>query len=234
MMHLILFDIDGTLLWTNGAGRTALKFALEQVYGTAGALDSINPGGRTIREIIDDMLGAQGITSTMIDQHYDHFNHVMVDKLQQLVSDPDRVQPCPGAPALVSKLATRDDTILGLLTGNPQSTATLKLQAAGYDRRAFRVGAYGNENPVRSELLRFALQRAEKLLSISFHPKQVVVIGDTGLDVACGQEVGTRTIAVATGDDTFDNLVACQPDYVFHDLSDTAAIMAVIYVAKEV
>jgi phosphoglycolate phosphatase len=229
LKHLVLFDIDGTLLWPDGAGRVALKSALERVYGTAGTIDAYNFGGRTDKEITRDVLGAVGLSPTAIWGKFHYLSEVMVEELTTcLARGEHNIQPCPGGPALVEHLSRREDMLLGLLTGNLPETAHIKLRHAGYDPALFRVGAYGDDSAERTDLPPLAVERSYKLTNMRFGGKQVVIIGDTPADVACGRGIGARSIAVLTGWNTRAELDAARPDYLFDDLTDHDAVVGAI------
>ncbi|NDJ76733.1 MAG: HAD hydrolase-like protein [Chloroflexi bacterium] len=228
--RLILFDIDGTLLWTGGAGSAALRLALERVYGSADTLDNYDPGGRTIKEIMDGVLGAAGVSQDVIQQRAGEFHTMLVAELQRLLSNGRyRVEACPGGWELVTTLAKRPDATLGLLTGNPEATARIKLVAAGYDPAVFCAGAFGDESGDRRALLRLAIQRSQVVTGETFDLSEVVALGDTARDVRCGQAVGVRTLAVATGGDDHAHLVAAQPDHLYKDLTDLDTILQTLW-----
>jgi phosphoglycolate phosphatase-like HAD superfamily hydrolase len=230
LQRLILFDIDGTLLWTGGAGRAAIKIALEQVYGTAGSMDAQDPGGRTIKEIVASALAGADIPPEVVRRKYEQFSTTMIGTLEHLLeSGTYQVEPCPGGRELVAALAAREDALVGLLTGNPRRTAEIKLNAAGYDLGVFRVGAYGSESEDRSVLLQLVMERVKAITDQRFAGAAVVVIGDTTLDVMTGQSAGARTLAVTTGGDDRATLEAAHPDVIFDNLTDTQAVLAAIF-----
>lgn len=228
--RLVLLDIDGTLLWPDGAGRAAMRGALERIYGTAGEIDQFPFKGRTDRYIVYNLLRAEGLLADVIWERFDQLGEAMVIELKQrLVNGEHHIRRCPGALELVSALAARDDALLGLLTGNFHETAAVKLQAAGFDPALFRVGAYGSEAEDRDELPPLAVARAKELTGIEFVGKQIVIIGDTTHDVVCGRGVGARSIAVMTGWTDRAEIEVAQPDYLFDNLADTEIVLAAIY-----
>lgn len=230
MKRLVLFDIDGTLLWTDGAGRTALKFALEQVYATPGILENFDPGGRTIKEIVEAALADYGVAPETIREKHAEYERVMQTELIRLIESGDfDIRPCPGAPELVAAVDAHPEAVGGLLTGNPETSAIPKLKAAGYDPSILRVRAFGDESRIRSELVHLALERAAIHHNESFTPEQVVLIGDTHRDVAAAHQAGARCIAVETGDDDHSTLAAAHADYIFTDLSDTQAVLTAVF-----
>jgi len=217
-MKLILFDIDGTLLWPNGAGALAMQRALVEVYGTAGALDRIYMAGMTDRSIIHQALTGGGLTPAEISTRWDTFTLALARHMQVTVVERG-VQVCPGAPELLNALSARADVLLGLVTGNLANTAPIKLHAVGIDPALFRVGGYGSDDGDRNQLPTIAAQRAEALTGRRFSGRDIVVVGDTPADVACGRAAGARTVAVATGDLSVEALRAANPDVLLADLT---------------
>lgn len=226
LQYLVLFDIDGTLLRSDGSGREATRRALQRVYGAAGPIDTYAFAGRTDREIVRDLLTAAGLPPGEIWARFDAYQRAIAEELRaRLASGEHHVRPCPGAPRLVGALAARDDVLLGLLTGNLEPTARLKLQAAGYDPARFRVGAFGGESTERADLVPVAVERARALTGTEFRGKQIVIIGDAPADVLCGQPLGVRTIGVLTGWHDRADLEAVSADAIFDDLTDVEAVM---------
>ncbi len=227
--RLVLFDIDGTLLWPDGAGRAAMQVALERVFGVTGPIDNYYFDGCTDRQAIRDLMLAAGLSLETIWSQYEDVSEAMTAELQRrIVEGLHNIRPCTGAPEIVAALAARDDVLVGLLTGNLPSTAHIKLRAAGYDPSLFRVGAYGSESADRTELPPLAIARAAELTGTRLTGKQVVIIGDTPADIACARAVGARSIAVLTGRHKRSDLEATCPDFIYDDLSDAASILAAI------
>jgi phosphoglycolate phosphatase-like HAD superfamily hydrolase len=229
-MRLVLFDIDGTLVWADGAGRAAMEAALLRVYGTGGSIESYDLGGRTIKEIVRDLMSEAGLPPEVIWAEFDEYCDALTDDFQQRVQgNRHNIQPCPGAIKLVSTLATRNDIVVGLLTGNLPTVSMLKLGAAGFDVNWFKVGSYGDRSDIRSDLLPLALEQATVLTGVHFTGKRVVIVGDTAIDIACGAGIGARSIGVLTGEGTQDELLSANADYIFSDLTDTQAVLKAIY-----
>lgn len=227
LRYLVLFDIDGTLLLPDGAGREAMRRALERVYGTAGPIDDFAFAGRTDSAIVHGLLVQAGVEEDVISAKFDALGAALEDEMRaRLGDDRHRVRACPGAPALVEALDARDDVLLGLLTGNLRATAQLKLAAAGYDPGVFRVGAFGDVSKERADLVPVAVERARELTGVEFVGQQIVVIGDTPADVLCGEALGVRTLGVLTGWHDRAALEAVLPDVIFDDLTDTGAVLA--------
>jgi phosphoglycolate phosphatase-like HAD superfamily hydrolase len=226
-VKLVLFDVDGTLLSASGAGRRAIQRALVDVYGTAGPIDSYDFHGKTDPQIVGDLLAAAGLPSAEVSARQADFFTYYLGCLEKEIGDGARVSLFPGVAALVETLAASDACVVGLLTGNVEGGARIKLRSTGLWPR-FRLGAYGSDHADRTRLPGVAAERAERLVGRGFLGGDVVVIGDTPLDVGCGRAFGARCIAVATGRHSVDDLGACAPDHVFRDFGDTERVVAAI------
>jgi phosphoglycolate phosphatase-like HAD superfamily hydrolase len=227
MSKLILFDIDGTLLWPNGAGSLAMKRALTEVYGTWGVLDQIYMAGMTDLAIIHQALTGNGFSPGEIQAQWTRFTLALARQMAVTV-DECGVCLCPGVPELLDALAARDELLLGLVTGNIENTAPIKLEAVGIAPNMFRVGGYGSDDANRNRLPAIAAQRAEKLTGRHFTGHDVVVVGDTPADVACGRAVGAWTVAVATGGPPIESLRAANPDRLLPNFTDLEATLRAI------
>lgn len=228
MQHLVLFDIDGTILHSGGAGRDAMEHALTTVFGTAGD-PAMRYDGKTDKQIVRESMRAAGFSDEAVDARMDEVIALYVASLPARLSDPNRgVHMYPGVAELLDAVRKRADSALGLLTGNVEAGARLKLGAAGLDFGQFRVNAFGSDHEVRGELPAIAHRRMVDVFGVVLHGRDVVVIGDTPADIACGRSLGARAIAVATGWYSEDDLRAHNPHAVFADLSDTNAVLEAI------
>lgn len=228
---LMLFDIDATLLWTGGAGRAALKVAFKRVFGDEAArlLETYDPHGRTIREIVEGVLQKANVPQSVVDARFDEFDRVMIEEFRNSIqAGKFKVEACPGAPAIVDACIQSPDVLVGLLTGNPHSTAMVKLEAAGYDTTAFKVQAFGDESPVRADLVHLARKRAYDTYGDRFEGHRTVILGDSTRDVGCALAADALCIAVATGSSSMDVLRSHSAHYVFPDLTDTQAVLGTI------
>lgn len=225
MEKLVLFDIDGTLLSAAGAAAAPFRRALETVFGTAGTLEGYSFAGRTDPEIATDLLTSAGIATEVIDAGLERTWALYLAGLEEsLRTAPVRV--LPGVARLLDAVHGHPDLVMGLLTGNLREGARLKVEAArlGFDR--FLIGAYGSDHAQRPELPAIAIERAEQRLGRRFNGQEVVIIGDTPRDIACGAHLGVRTIAVATGSYTSAELAACGPDHLLETLEGTEEVLA--------
>jgi phosphoglycolate phosphatase-like HAD superfamily hydrolase len=227
-MRLVLFDIDGTILWTDGAGRRAVHRALEDVFG-APVPEGHEFDGKTDPQIVRELMQLAGVAHDDIDGRLEHALERYVELLHaELTGLESHDHVLPGIRALLDALESRDDVLLGLLTGNVHPGAEAKLTAVGIDAARFRVGAFGSDHANRPELPAIARQRAETLLGRQIPGSDVVVIGDTPADMGCGRGIGARAIGVATGRYSVSDLRACGAAAVFDDLSDTDVVVRAI------
>ena len=223
-MKLLLFDIDGTLIRSNRAGRMALGAALEELFGTAGPLESYRMGGKTDARIITDLLVAIGLEPEAIEARLPDVYALMAKKARVIY--PDRgIAPCPGIENLLQNLQSRPDVLLGLQTGNSSSTTPLKLLAAGIDPTQFPVGAYGSDDLDRNHLPTIAMRRAGELTGQQLTGDNTTVIGDTPADILCARAGKATAVAVASGWHSSSTLARYHPDLLFDDLSDTSIVL---------
>jgi len=223
---LLLFDIDGTLVLTGGAGARAMALAFESVCGVPDAFRGIHMAGRTDAWILSDAAAAHGIPpdSPALGRFHDVYLRHLAMELEKPGA---RKGVMPGVRELLDALTGRDDVYLALLTGNYEAAARIKLEY--FDLwRYFPCGAFGDDAPNRNGLLPKAVARIAACGGPSFSTADAVVIGDTPLDVACAAFSGARSIAVATGNHTVDDLRAAGADAVLEDLARTADVVAAI------
>lgn len=229
MRRLILFDIDGTLLSARGAPRRAFERALIEVYGTAGPIATHSFNGKTDPQITRELLHAAGLDDAVIDRGMSRLWSVYLAGLEAELSKPDhRTHVYPGVRSLLERLqAMTADVVVALLTGNIEPGAALKLRSAALTE-PFRFGAYGSDCEQRSGLPPVAVERALAATGKRFEGTDIVVIGDTPHDVTCGQALGVRAIAVATGPHDRMELADAGAAEVFEDLADTGRVLQAI------
>ena len=227
-MILSLFDIDGTILSSDGAGRRAINTALAELFGGAGP-EGHRFDGKTDRQIVRELMRLEGHNDAHIDARMDALLERYVTYLErELASPAHRPTVYAGVRELLDALEARDDVVLGLLTGNLERGARVKLDAVGIDPDRFKVNAFGSDSEHRPELPALAQQRARDQLGVHLPGDCVVVIGDTPADIACGRDIGARAIAVATGHYSVAELAAHGPAAVFPDLTDTERVVRAI------
>jgi phosphoglycolate phosphatase-like HAD superfamily hydrolase len=226
-MRLVLFDIDGTLIHPNGAGRIVLAAALTELFGTAGPIESYSMAGKTDALIVHDLLGAAGFPEAEISNGLEDVYEEMAWRAPAVFRR-HNLLPCPGVPALLAELSRRHDVLLGLLTGNNRVIAPLKLQAAGIDPAIFTLGVYGCDHRDRNCMPAIARERGRDLIGEPLSPKDMVVVGDTPADIICGRTSGALSVAVATGRHSAATLAAYHPHVLLANLADTVSVVSLM------
>lgn len=214
MKQIFLFDIDGTLINTSGAGGAALNLALQEEFGILEP-KKISLSGRTDRGIALELFEHHQIEPT--EPNWTRFRTAYLSRLRSLLPHRQGIV-LPGAEALVERLSTLSHSALGLLTGNVFEGAQTKLEHFGLFKH-FAFGGYGDHHPHRDDVARAAF-----LAVVERHghdeERQIWVIGDTPLDIQCARAIGAKAVAVATGTFSLDELRACQPDHAIASLED--------------
>ena len=227
-MKLVLFDIDGTILWSDGAGRRAMMRALTAAFGTSGS-PNYRYDGKTDRQIVRDLMRMEGHADDTIDARMTALLDEYVTWLQEeLRSGQTHIERFRGVLELLDALEARADRRISLLTGNIEVGASAKLRAVGIDPARFSVSAFGSDHEMRGELPAIAQRRAREELGLHVEGDAIVIIGDTPADIDCGRAIGARAIAVATGRYSVEELASHRPSAVFPDLADTDAVMRAI------
>ena len=221
---LLLFDIDGTLLTSGGAGEGALKDAMRERFGIEEDLVGITLAGATDALIARLLIEKHSLpytvenTSALLDCYLRHLPQRMPNHAGRLM---------PGILELLNTLKGNRECTLALLTGNLRRGAEIKLSHYGvWDY--FEFGAFADDHHDRNELGHFARARAFDLHGIEFAPENICVIGDTPRDIECGRAIGAKTAAIATGNYSSRELQEHQPDILFADLSDTNAVISAL------
>jgi phosphoglycolate phosphatase-like HAD superfamily hydrolase len=218
--RLILFDIDGTLLSAGRAARDSILAALGSVLGWDGSADGNDFSGKTdpqiLRELVEESVGADRFDSTLAEV-LDRYVAELRSRLRA-----EAVVPKPGIPELLERLSRQPRVVLGLLTGNIERGARLKLEPPGFNR-FFPFGAFGDDSADRYCLPAVAVARARERTGRDFAGASVVIVGDSVHDVGCGRSLGARAIAVATGPTPAEKLAAERPHALFTDFSDVDA-----------
>jgi HAD superfamily hydrolase (TIGR01509 family) len=214
-----LFDVDGTLVHTEGAGRMALEGAFFDVFGVERAFEGVPLAGRTDPLIIADALARHGVAFT--DGQRGRFWGQAERHLARLLSPP-RGGVLPGVRDLLDAIGAEPAQVRGLLTGNMAPFARLKLGAFGLFER-FAFGTYGSDGPDRPAMARVAVARAAQGWGVP--PSRCVVVGDTELDIECARAAGAHAVAVATGGRSREELAPYAPDLLLEDLTGADAIL---------
>ena len=219
--RLLLWDIDGTLITTGAAGQQAIVRATAERFGGDGDLTDVEIAGRTDTGIARQILRKYGvpITDESVRSFLDLYVRLLAEELPQRQG-----RVLPGVLDLLQRSARQSDTTLGLLTGNLERGAKLKLEHYRL-WHFFAFGAFSDDHHDRNELGAFAISRALDETGTKFAGPQVDVIGDTGHDIACGKAIGARTIAVATGAWSREQLAKHRPDFLFDDLANVGEVI---------
>jgi phosphoglycolate phosphatase-like HAD superfamily hydrolase len=202
-MRVILFDIDGTLLLTGGAGLVALRRVFSGLHGVADAVDGIEFHGRTDPLILDS-IARRWLGRPLDEAEMEAVVEGYLDQLEACLREAENFRVLPGAAELVEELSGRQDIVLGLATGNLEPAARAKLRRAGLGGR-FGPGGFGSDSPDRAELTRLAVQRGR---AVAGARAEVVVVGDTVHDVRAASAAGVPCLAVATGNASAGALAA--------------------------
>lgn len=227
--RLILFDIDGTLITSGGAGEKALKEAMRTRFGKTEDFSGIVLAGATDRGIAMNLLEKNHLPASdenvaaLMDAYLHHLSEEIGRHAGSVL---------PGIVPLLEALQRRENVVLGLLTGNLVRGAEIKLRHFGvWD--FFEFGAFADDHHDRNELGHFARARAMETTGSEFPPERIFVVGDTPRDIECGRAIGARTVAIATGQYTVEELQAFHPDFLFATFLDTPEIVAVLAGAED-
>jgi len=222
--RLILWDVDGTLLHSGGAGRAAMAAAGCALFGAHFSLDGVEMGGQLDSAIWAALCHTNGIAGPP--DHEPRFRSTYAGLLEQRLGSGPPAQLLPGIAALVSALGSRPALTQGILSGNYPETGRLKVASAGLDPDAFRVCAWGPDAATREALVPVALERHAAHTGARIDPKHVTIVGDTLRDIACARANGCRVLSVATGMVAADELAADEPDLLLGDLTDFEGVLA--------
>lgn len=226
MTRLLLFDIDGTLLLSGGAGTRALNRTFEELFGVEGAFAGIPVAGRTDLLILDDALERAGIRADadgrarFLARYCQHFE-------REILLPGPRKGLMPGVRRLLDRLQHTPGVACALLTGNIARAARIKLEHFEV-RRYFACGAYGDDAPRRDDLVPIAVERARRVGIDVDSPGAAVVIGDTPLDLQCARAAGARAVCVATGSFSEEELRRAGADAVLPNLADPECFLAAV------
>jgi phosphoglycolate phosphatase len=226
MQRLLLWDVDGTLLSTDGIAAEEMRAAMRAVVGPSAPMARTSYAGKTDWQIIRESL--PGLPPEAIDERLHEFIDSYLGRLslrrEELVA---RSRLFPGVPAALEALSPTARQ--APLTGNVSAVARLKLECVGLLHLLdIEAGAYGDDHHDRPELVPVAAGRAAARYGRRFAGREIVVVGDTPFDIACGKLNGARTVAVATGPFSVEELQGHEPDVVLPDLSDTERVVAAV------
>jgi phosphoglycolate phosphatase len=227
VQRLVLFDIDETMISSDGAGRRAISRVLNEHYQIEPHHMNIPMSGKTDPQILTEIMTASQMPMheisdaipKVIDQYLDLLQEEIVASKYYIVHD--------GVYMLLEAIAAHPAMYLGLLTGNVERGARMKLDHFDLNKH-FELGAYGSDSANRLDLPAVAVERAKQLFKIHFRPDEVVIIGDSVNDVLCAKGYNAKCIAVNTGKTSWEDLEHSNPEYLFKSLSDTQSVMDAI------
>jgi len=214
-MNLILFDIDGTLIDSGEAGSRSLNLSFKELFSILNAFQGISMAGKTDTQIMKEGLLKHGLS---VDGNFDLIINTYLRYLLQEIHN-DRRHIKPGVYELLEGLSLTRDIQIGLLTGNIESGARIKLEPFELNKY-FPTGAFGSDDEDRNKLLPIAINRFEEICRRKISTDECIVIGDTPRDVYCAKTCGAACIGVATGPYSIDELIEAGADYVVKDLSN--------------
>ena len=220
MVRLVLFDVDGTLVHTGGAGKNAFARTFAATFNAHDGVSKINFGGRTDVSLARELFGIHSIAATS--ENFQRFFEPYVFWLDHLMLQSNG-DACRGVREFIRDLhELPDPPMLGLLTGNIQLGAEIKLRR--YELwEPFEIGAFADDHEDRNHIAVTALERGRRVLGENLQPWEIVVVGDTPHDVRCGKFIGAKTLAVATGGPKLEELKNYKPDWAVEDLTQLTA-----------
>jgi len=217
-VKLLLFDIDGTLILTGGAGARALNRAFHQVVGIENAMEAIRPHGKTDPAIVREIFSARGqddVDLAVVSRILDAYVGFLASEVR---TSSGKYRVLPGILSFLEEFSGRDSVAFGLATGNVEDGARIKLEPGNLNPY-FSFGGYGSDAENRTHLVQKAAERASHKYGRGFDPGSTFVIGDTPFDIRAGREAGFQTVGVATGDHSMEDLEASGAGLAIPDLA---------------
>ncbi len=228
MKRLVLFDIDETIVYSDGVGRRAMEAALSNTFEQQIDAAGLSMSGKTDPQICYELLTARGFSIADIDKRLPHAFKIYLEFLEAEIESAGGFGLHTGAVELIQELEKHPECYLGLLTGNIEAGARLKLKP--FELNSFFVfGAFGSDSADRMELPLFAHKRAAEVFGKDFERDEIVIIGDAVNDVLCAQGYGVKCIITATGKTSKETLSKLNPNFLFDSLVDTERLMQAIF-----
>jgi len=228
LKRLVLFDIDETMISSDGAGRRALARALKEMHDIPDQTTRVPMSGKTDPQILLEIFTAHGYAKEKALSHIDDLIAHYLGYLDEEMKASQSLIMHQGVVQILDLLAADDNSYLGLLTGNVEIGARKKLDFFGLNDY-FPIGAYGSDSANRLDLPAVAVERAKAHFQTDFSPPQVVIVGDSVNDIACAHGYGAKVIAVNTGKTSWQDLAERNPQHLFKDLSDTDAVYKAVF-----
>jgi phosphoglycolate phosphatase len=226
-MTLLLFDLDGTLLLTGGAGIRAMNRAGKGIFGDRFSFDGVEVSGGLDPLLFTEAALRFGVSDPA--RYHESFRRLYLRLLrEELSAAPERVNALPGVLALLPELHLRADLTVGLLTGNYREATPYKLAAAGIELSVFKIAVFGDDARDRASMVALAMDQYSAVRSAPVDPRRVIIIGDTPRDIDCAHLNGARCLAVATGRYTYQELQAAGADLTVSDLTNPAPLLSMI------
>ena len=225
---LVLFDIDGTLIGNIELSKAANIYAVEKVTNSNLSTDGYSFAGKTDPQNLIALARLAGVDGDDLIDILPKIKKLYIDRTLDLFSSLGKIDVLCCVQDMLQYLSSRDDILLGILTGNLLETAQIKLEEAGL-KKYFKFGVYGSDHNDRYQLPRIARKRAEKLFNLKFPPDRMIIVGDTIHDIGCASEYGAVSVAVATGAHTYDDLQEAKPNILLSNLGDMSAFLDVFH-----
>jgi phosphoglycolate phosphatase len=226
LKKLVLFDIDGTLLTMSTINRCVLVDALREVYGTSGNADTHNFAGKMDNKIIYEVLQSAGLSDGDIALKFEKAKGTYIEMFRKHTK-PSDVLLMEGIPQLLHELSGRSELMLGLLTGNFEASGRHKLRLPEINHY-FPFGAFADDGPSRNDLPAVAVEKAYQLTGIKFFNHDIIIVGDTEHDIACARVLNAKSIAVATGTYSREELRKHRPHVLYENLGQTDVVLGEI------
>lgn len=223
-LRVLLFDIDGTLLLSGGAGSRSLERAIQRMTGRGGGMNDVLPDGKTDYLIIEEAFRVNFPDLPLGPKDVQAALEAYLEFLEEEVAASEGFRLMPGVPGVLEACQAREDLLLGLATGNLEAGAKIKLARAGL-QKYFSFGGFGSDAIQRTDMVRAAIRRTWEAAGFEVPHEQIYVIGDTPHDILCAHEAGVRAIGVGAARFSCEELTHYHPDALLEDLSSPEAFL---------